>query len=134
MLKEFYNKSDHTDSVHTVVALEAGRWEADGLISVVDVERLIGLQAPAESNANTLAGLFMERLGRIPHAGDAIMESGFRLVVETVDAGRVGKVLIERLSALQHDERNNPDQAQSTPRKPSHKHAKISPPSAISKR
>ena len=75
------------------------RWEADGLVSLADAERACGLVVPDELDANTLSGLFMERLARMPEAGDEIVEGEFRLrVLGTIDR-RVGRTAIERAAA-----------------------------------
>ncbi len=39
----------------------------------------------------------MQRLSRMPEAGDEIMEDEFRLTVETLSDNRVGLLLIERI-------------------------------------
>jgi CBS domain containing-hemolysin-like protein len=91
---------DETDLEAEAVVLEElgdGRWRADGLLSLADVERAIGLEVSDELDANTLSGLFMHHLLRMPEAGDAVAEGGFRLTVESVADNRVGQILIERI-------------------------------------
>jgi len=78
--------------------IDTDSWRADGLLSLSDIERAIGLKVPAELDANTLSGLFMERLSRMPRSGDSIIEGEFYLTVESLEDKRVGEVLIERLS------------------------------------
>ena len=78
--------------------IDADSWRTDGLLSLSDLERAIGLKVPADLDANTLSGLFMERLSRMPRTGDSIIEDDFYLTVESLEDKRVGEVLIERLS------------------------------------
>ncbi len=73
-------------------------WRSDGLLSLTDLERAIGLKVPAHLDANTLSGLFMQRLSRMPRVGDLIVEGEFSLTVESLDDNHVGQVLIERFS------------------------------------
>jgi len=78
--------------------IDADSWRTDGLLSLSDLERAIGLKVPADLDANTLSGLFMERLSRMPRTGDSLIEDDFYLTVESLEDKRVGEVLIERLS------------------------------------
>jgi CBS domain containing-hemolysin-like protein len=77
--------------------IDADSWRADGLLSLSDLERATGLKVPAELDANTLSGLFMARLSRMPKIGDSLIEDDFYLTVESLEDKRVGQVLIERL-------------------------------------
>jgi len=92
---------DETDVEHeetTLNQIDADSWRSDGLLSLSDLERAIGLEVPADLDANTLSGLFMERLARMPRIGDSLIEDDFYLTVESLEDKRVGEVLIERLS------------------------------------
>ena len=62
-----------------------------------DLERTIGLEVSDDVDANTLSGLFMYHLSRMPRSGDTITDGGYRLTVESVEDYRVGEVLIEAI-------------------------------------
>jgi len=81
----------------------ADHWRADGLLGLSDIERAIGLEVPDELDANTLSGLFMQRLSRMPGVGDSIMEGDYLLTVEAVEDNRVGSVLIARTPAAESE-------------------------------
>jgi hypothetical protein len=72
-------------------------------------ERATGLEVSAALDANTLSGPFMRRLGRMPAAGDAIAEPGFRLEVVAMADHHVGRVSIVPLA------RSTPDSGSVTP-------------------
>lgn len=98
---------DETDSFTTsynIISLGDERWEADGLASLSDAERSIGLLVPDGLDANTLSGLCMAALGEMPEVGDEVLEYGYRFTVQNVENHRVGKVLIEKLKTT--DEEN----------------------------
>ena len=95
---EIQDETDVEDEQTTLSEIDTDSWRADGLLSLSDIERAIGLKVPAELDANTLSGLFMERLSRMPRTGDSIIEDDFYLTVESLEDKRVGEVLIERLS------------------------------------
>ena len=101
---------DETDSAEpgtAVTIIDETNWEADGLISLTDLERSVGLRIDDTLDANTLSGLFMQRLARMPEAGDEIFEANFRLHVLSTDVHRVGKVHIQYHEILQDDEQNS---------------------------
>ncbi len=91
---------DETDTDESMIAVEQqgeGLWEADGLVSLTDLERFIGLRVPVELDANTLSGLIMQRLARMPEPGDEILEGDYRVRVLNLEDRRVGRVEIQRL-------------------------------------
>jgi CBS domain containing-hemolysin-like protein len=69
-------------------------WEADASISVTDLSRTIGVELPLSSDANTVNGLFMKILSRMPKQGDEIEFSGFKFVAIAEDGNRIGQVNI----------------------------------------
>ncbi len=72
-----------------------GSWLIDGMISIDEVETLIGLKnMRAKGDFNTLAGFIIEKLGRIPAAGDHFTWDDARFEVVDMDGRRVDKVLV----------------------------------------
>ena len=94
---EIHDETDSEEQGNLLAELEPGRWRADGMLSLTDVERAIGLEVADELDVNTLSGLFMHHLARMPETGDAIIVGIYRLTVESVTDNRVGQVLIERI-------------------------------------
>ncbi len=90
---------DETDPVEVsaIVELDRGHWVADGLASLVDVERITGMKIPGEVDARTLSGLFLYRLSRMPRTGDWIEEDDFRLIVRSLEDDQVGQVGIDKI-------------------------------------
>lgn len=75
-----------------------GSWLADGTVTVQRLDETIGPAATAADEDsvgyNTLGGLAMARLRRMPRPGDAFESGGFRFEVVDVDNHRVDKLLI----------------------------------------
>ncbi len=94
---DIQDETDAEEPSTAVMVIDDTHWEADGLISLTDLERSIGLRVDVELDANTLSGLFMQRLARMPEVGDEVTESGFLLRILTKDEHRVGKVHITLL-------------------------------------
>lgn len=73
-----------------------GGWRVPGTWRIDEAERETGVCLP-EGDYDTVGGLLMERLGRVPEAGDRVEAAGFALVVESMDGLAVGSVLIRKL-------------------------------------
>ncbi len=76
-----------------------GSWLIDGLIPVPELkDRLELKELPEEDRGryNTLAGMIMLLLGRLPHTTDHVEWEGWRFEVVDLDGKRVDKVLATR--------------------------------------
>ncbi|MDP1900622.1 MAG: hemolysin family protein [Rubrivivax sp.] len=76
-----------------------GSWLMDGLIPVPEFKDRLDLkELPEEERGryNTLAGMIMLLLGRLPHVTDAVEWEGWRFEVMDMDGKRVDKVLVTR--------------------------------------
>jgi putative hemolysin len=76
-----------------------GSWLMDGLIPVPELKDRLELKdLPDEERGryNTLAGMVMLLLGRLPKTADAVDWQGWRFEVVDLDGKRVDKVLVTR--------------------------------------
>jgi putative hemolysin len=82
-------------ALHKPVRREDGSWLLDGMMPIDEVEALIGLKnLRGEGDFHTLAGFLIDRLGRIPAAGDYFRSEGARFEVVDMDGRRVDKVFV----------------------------------------
>ncbi len=84
------------------VQREDESWLFDGLIPVPELKDRLGLkELPDEDRGryNTLAGMIMLLLGRLPRTADAVEWETWRFEVVDLDGKRVDKVLASRLPA-----------------------------------
>ena len=82
------------------VQRDDGTWLFDGLIPVPELKDRLGLKdLPDEDRGryNTLAGMVMLLLGRLPQTTDAVEWEGWRFEVMDLDGKRVDKVLATAL-------------------------------------
>ncbi len=100
---DIQDETDAEEPSTAVTVIDDTHWEADGLISLTDLERSVGLKIDDHLDANTLSGLFMQRLTRMPETGDEIIENNYHLRVVDIDDHRVGKVHI-RYEVILSDE------------------------------
>jgi CBS domain containing-hemolysin-like protein len=85
--------SDEHDRREQVVSVEPnGRIVAAGTVRPDELARY-GVKLPS-GDYETIGGLVMERLGRLPRRGDIIEDQGWRLRVRSTDGRRVGEVEI----------------------------------------
>jgi putative hemolysin len=88
-----------TDDDAWAVRREDGSWLMDGLIPVPELkDRLELKELPDEERGryNTLAGMIMLLLGRLPGITDSVSWQGWRFEVVDLDGKRVDKVLVSR--------------------------------------
>ncbi len=91
-----------TDADTWAVRRADGSWLFDGLIPVPELkDRLNVKELPEEDRGryNTLAGMVMLLLGRLPQTADAVEWEGWRFEVVDLDGKRVDKVLVTPLPA-----------------------------------
>ncbi len=100
---EFSTPSDEDAwAVHRV----DGSWLMDGMIPVHEMKDRLTLRAlPEEGRGryNTLAGMVMLLLGRLPHAADVVEWGGWRFEVVDLDGKRVDKVLVSALAPIEDE-------------------------------
>jgi putative hemolysin len=83
------------------VPRDDGSWLLDGLIPVPEMKDRLGLKALPEEDRgryNTLAGMIMLLLGRLPNTTDRVDWDGWRFEVVDMDGKRIDKVLVAPIS------------------------------------
>ncbi len=79
-----------------VVSIGEGRWMVDGSIPVEDLEDILGEEID-DTDWNTVAGLTLGLLGRLPAVGDEVEHAGHVLRVVAVRGRRILRVEIRRI-------------------------------------
>jgi CBS domain containing-hemolysin-like protein len=91
--------SDEKDQSKTHYFLQRNgenSWLVDGGMTLADAQRELGLDIARSTEVNTLSGLFMEELGRLPQVGDVLDIGDLRLKVEVVEDRHASRILILR--------------------------------------
>jgi putative hemolysin len=78
---------------------EDGSYLVDGSMKIEDVQDLLKIRSLFEddevkSNINTLGGLTMHKLNRIPKTGDTFITQGYKFEIVDMDGNRVDKIMI----------------------------------------
>ena len=74
-----------------------GSWGFPGVLRPDELAEITGLRVPEDGPYETLGGLVMARLGRIPAEGDVVEVDGVRLEVERMDGRRVERIGVRRV-------------------------------------
>ena len=91
---------DESDAMPGVVQREDGSFLVDGALAIADFAEALELdEAMFDMDAyDTVAGLVLDCMGTIPHAGDHCEWQSLRIEIMDMDGHRVDKVLVNRLS------------------------------------
>jgi putative hemolysin len=84
---------------------EDGSWLVDGLIPIPELKDRLEMKAlPDEDRGryNTLAGMVMLLLGRLPQTTDTVDWDGWRFEVVDMDGKRIDKILASRKDGIHH--------------------------------
>lgn len=90
-----------TNSEPAIIHRDDGSWLVDASITVDEFWDRLGLgerRGEVSSEYNTVGGLVVTELGRIPRSGDAFETDGLRFEVVDMDGRRVDKVLVSPAS------------------------------------
>ncbi|WP_370949277.1 hemolysin family protein [Amycolatopsis sp. cg5] len=96
---------DEHDGHETPAAqrLGADSWMVSGQLRADEVTDVTGFHMP-DGDYETIAGLILERLGKIPAEGDWTDVDGWRLTVTTMDRLRIAEVNVRSLELTQADQ------------------------------
>jgi CBS domain containing-hemolysin-like protein len=84
--------------------LGADSWMVSGQLRADEVTDVTGFRMP-DGDYDTIAGLILERLGRIPAAGEWIDVDGWRLMVTAMDRRRIAELNMRRLDDAAREDR-----------------------------
>lgn len=97
--------AENSEDTPLVVTREDGSLLVDGSLPNDDLRELLGgAQLPDDEEYNTVAGLMIERFGRIPHVGEHFEWAGWRFEVVDLDGARIDKLLLQRLTEKEGDD------------------------------
>ncbi|MBL8018261.1 MAG: HlyC/CorC family transporter [Leptospirales bacterium] len=83
-----------------IVTRPDGSWLIDGMTGVQDLKRILSVSdlPEEESGFETMAGLVMAKMGRIPGVADSFEWGGYRFEVIDMDRHRIDRVLVSRIA------------------------------------
>jgi len=88
---EISDELDFDDS-DVVATWLVDHWETNGSVSMTDFSRTTGTALESIPDTNTLNGLFMKQLDRMPKQGDEIECFGFKFIAIDEEGNRIGRI------------------------------------------
>lgn len=85
---------EENDSRHDIQKLDDGTWIANGFMPLEDLIMFIPMELDDKREYETIAGLLMEHLQRVPEVGEQVTINGCVFQPLEVNSHRVNKVLI----------------------------------------
>lgn len=89
-------REEHETASGVLVRLSDGNYVTDGDAPIREAAAALGLAPPDTGGYQTVAGLILHTLGRIPTPGTAIALGGYRWTVLEMEGPRITRVRIER--------------------------------------
>lgn len=89
-------QDEYDDEEEDIVQLDEKTFNFDGITDIEEVEETLNIKIP-EGEYDTLGGLIMSELGRMPEENDEIICEGYKFIVEEMDERRIDRVRIEKL-------------------------------------
>ena len=95
-------QDEYDDEEEEIVQLDEKTFNFDGITDIEEVEETLNIKIP-EGEYDTLGGLIMSELGRMPEENDEIICEGYKFIVEEMDERRIDRVRIEKLPEEEDD-------------------------------
>lgn len=93
---EIEDETDDQNGLMSIDVLADNHWHVNGLLSLSDIQRITGLCVDANVDANTLSGLVMYRLERMPLVNDVVIEGDYSIKVLSMEDRHVAHIEIIR--------------------------------------
>lgn len=88
---------DEYDDESPVQRVRGGALIADASISIRDLKEDYHIELPDSGDYETLGGLILAELQRIPHGGETVEIPGYRLTIVDMEGKRVAKIKVEEV-------------------------------------
>ena len=98
---EIWDESDRR--MRPVTRYSNGELSVDGKLTIRDLNKELDVDIP-EEDFNTVAGLVMHGLGRIPERGESLEYMGLKFTVQRVEGQAVKKVKVKKLEKRPEEE------------------------------
>jgi putative hemolysin len=86
-----------------IVQLPDGALVIQGSVPLWELRERLALPVQESSDYQTLAGLLLARLGRIPKGGESVMEQGYIFTVVDMEGPRIARIKVERRPAEENE-------------------------------
>ena len=85
---------DHDNDEKRILRRDDGSWLIDARLDIQELNDHLGENFVADGGYHTVAGLILDRLGRIPREGEIVGLGGFDAEVVDMDGSRIDKLIL----------------------------------------
>ncbi len=93
---------DFDETADNIVLDNAGRYRVKAITQIADINAAFGIDLP-DDDYDTVGGLVIHRLGRLPRRNESLQVAGLRIQVLRADSRRVHTLLIDSQKGLALD-------------------------------
>lgn len=93
-------RDEHDDEESQIQEVEEGRYLVDAGIPITDLEKHLGIEFPDDADYNSLGGLIVDALGRVPEVGATVSRLGYDFVVREADDRKVTRIEASKAVSL----------------------------------
>lgn len=90
--------SDYNNTEYQIVRREDGSWLADAQYPYFELLHYFGVSTESRNDDyNTIAGMILDKLGRIPQIGEKLEWNGYEIEIVDLDGLRIDKLIIKKM-------------------------------------
>jgi putative hemolysin len=86
---------NHEDDEKRIIRREDGGWLIDARLDIQELNDHLGENFAAEGGYHTVAGLILDRIGRLPVEGEHVEIGAFDIEIVDMDSSRIDKVILK---------------------------------------
>ncbi|MDQ8022868.1 MAG: transporter associated domain-containing protein [Moraxellaceae bacterium] len=90
---------DFDEDADNIITDQSGRYRVKAITTLEDINEAFGTEFPRD-DADTIGGMVIARLGRLPKRGEVLQIDNLRVHVLRADSRRVHTLLVERLTSV----------------------------------
>lgn len=104
LVGEIGDEFDEADDEPAIDVLADGTWLVPGSFRIDEIDRDIDVTLPDDGSVETVAGVLLERLQRLPEVGDSVTIGDVQLTVVEMDGWSVGTIRLELVPLTDEDD------------------------------
>ena len=90
--------SEYNNTEYNIIKRDDNSWLADAQYPYFELLRYFGFKdEDSEGDYNTIAGMILDKMGKIPHPGEKLLWHDFEIEIVDMDGMRIDKLIIKRI-------------------------------------
>lgn len=90
--------SEYNNTEYNIIKRDDNSWLADAQYPYFELLRYFGFKdEDSDGDYNTIAGMILDKMGKIPHPGEKLLWHDFEIEIVDMDGMRIDKLIIKRI-------------------------------------